>query len=95
MSHPFFSIENTFCLRYLEVTTVEGVLQRTETGLLQDQERRRELDPENAQKIEEFIMKIDEHVSLRRPFTFVCFYLCFFKLVFDLWLQFPSFGWGL
>uniref|UniRef100_A0A7E4VJW9 Zinc finger protein ZPR1 n=1 Tax=Panagrellus redivivus TaxID=6233 RepID=A0A7E4VJW9_PANRE len=52
-----------------EVTTVEGVLARTREGLLQDQPRRRELDPESADAIDAFIGKIDDCLELRTPFT--------------------------
>uniref|UniRef100_A0A0N5APG2 Zinc finger protein ZPR1 n=1 Tax=Syphacia muris TaxID=451379 RepID=A0A0N5APG2_9BILA len=52
-----------------EVTTVEGVLQRTKAGLLQDQQHRREKDPENAEKIDDFLKRLEDLIHLRRVFT--------------------------
>ncbi|VDD90159.1 unnamed protein product [Enterobius vermicularis] len=52
-----------------EITTVEGVLQRTKNGLLQDQERRRSTDAENAEKIEKFLQKLDNLLALKQQFT--------------------------
>lgn len=41
-----------------EITTVEGIIDRSIEALEQDQPRRREEDPENAGKIDEFIKKL-------------------------------------
>lgn len=57
------------CLSFIEVTTVEGVLMRVKNGLLQEQERRQELDPENAKKVEEFLEKLEKHMSLELKWT--------------------------
>ncbi|PAV77977.1 hypothetical protein WR25_04283 [Diploscapter pachys] len=52
-----------------EVTTIEGVLDRVRSGLNQDQEKRRLTDPENAQKIEEFVKRIDDCTALKTTWT--------------------------
>ena len=55
-----------------EVTTVEGVLQRTVAGLEQDQPVRRIMDPDNADKIDTFVGRIqDLCLSLSQEFTVV------------------------
>ncbi|CAG0899414.1 unnamed protein product [Darwinula stevensoni] len=54
-----------------EISTVEGVLQRTITGLQQEQPLRKSLDAENAQKIEEFIQKIQGLLELKQSFTLI------------------------
>lgn len=52
------------------ITTVEGILERTISGLEQDQPVRKHLDPDAAQQIEKFVDKInrlrhlDEHFHL-------------------------------
>lgn len=56
---------------FSEVTTIEGVLQRTKTALLQDQDARRLQDPEGAKQIDDFIIKLDSLIALERPFTLV------------------------
>eukprot|EP01028_Stygiella_incarcerata_P002017 TRINITY_DN1376_c0_g1_i2.p1 TRINITY_DN1376_c0_g1~~TRINITY_DN1376_c0_g1_i2.p1 ORF type:complete len:470 (+),score=110.34 TRINITY_DN1376_c0_g1_i2:116-1525(+) len=40
------------------ITTVEGVLSRVEEGLIQDQETRRDVDPESYEKVEAFLQKL-------------------------------------
>ncbi|VDN26650.1 unnamed protein product [Gongylonema pulchrum] len=52
-----------------EITTVEGVLRRVINGLNQDQLQRRETDPENAEKIDRFIEKIENLLNLQDVFT--------------------------
>uniref|UniRef100_A0A1I7YZN6 Zpr1 domain-containing protein n=1 Tax=Steinernema glaseri TaxID=37863 RepID=A0A1I7YZN6_9BILA len=52
-----------------EITTVEGVLTRVKSGLLQNQELRRIQNPEGAEKIDRFIEKMDACLELKTPFT--------------------------
>jgi len=52
-----------------EITTVEGVLQRTISGLQQDQPVRRALHPEDAENIDVFITKIEALLKVTEPFT--------------------------
>ncbi|EFO18780.1 Zpr1-PA [Loa loa] len=52
-----------------EITTVEGILRRVITGLSQDQNRRRQCDPESAGKIDEFIKRAQRLVDLQEKFT--------------------------
>jgi len=54
-----------------EVTTVEGVLQRTVAGLEQDQPVRRIMDPDNADKIDTFVGRIHDLVGLNQEFTVI------------------------
>jgi zinc finger protein len=42
---------------------------RVKNGLLQDQEQRRTLDPENADKVEEFLTRLDKYNALEMPWT--------------------------
>jgi len=51
-----------------EISTVEGVLQRTVTALEQDQPVRRHLDPEGASQIDSFVARIQEVLSLEESF---------------------------
>jgi len=53
-----------------EVTTVEGVLRRTVTGLAQDQPVRRHLHPEDAASIDAYIQRVEELLTVTTPFTF-------------------------
>ena len=53
------------------VTTVEGILQRTISGLEQDQPLRKALDPDSAEKIEEYIAKVRGLMELEEPFHLV------------------------
>ncbi|KAI6189975.1 hypothetical protein M3Y97_00066700 [Aphelenchoides bicaudatus] len=66
---PELDLEIPFKSQPGEVTTVEGVLMRVKNGLLQDQEQRRKLDPENADKVEEFLTRLDKYISLELPWT--------------------------
>lgn len=52
-----------------EISTVEGILQRTVAGLEQDQPVRRHLDPEGAEQIDEFVSRIQTVLRLGQPFT--------------------------
>ncbi|VDM99415.1 unnamed protein product [Thelazia callipaeda] len=52
-----------------EVTTVEGIVRRVITGLSQDQDRRRQFDPENAEKISEFLKRMERLEKLEEKFT--------------------------
>jgi len=52
-----------------EVTTVEGVLQRTITGLAQDQPVRRHLHPEDAASIDAYIQRVEALLTVTTPFT--------------------------
>lgn len=67
---------------FVEITTVEGIIDRAVRGLEQDQEVRRKEHPETAEKIDEFIAKLNDLKNLKTPFklvlydlknTFVCF----------------------
>jgi zinc finger protein len=55
----------------LEVTTVEGILRRTISGLEQDQPVRREREPEDAAQIDTFIKRIEDLLNLNQPFHIV------------------------
>lgn len=52
-----------------EVTTVEGVIQRSIRGLEQDQVVRRIQHPEVANQIDEFIQKLRDLIEFKAPFT--------------------------
>ncbi|KAL6741313.1 hypothetical protein Aduo_014581 [Ancylostoma duodenale] len=52
-----------------EVTTVEGVLERVHSGLSQEQDRRRQIDPESAAKIDEFLVKLLKCKALSEKWT--------------------------
>jgi len=54
-----------------EITTIEGVLERTITGLEQDQPVRRHMDPEGAKQIDDYVLKVREVLKLVEPFTVV------------------------
>ncbi|XP_063905343.1 zinc finger protein ZPR1 [Zophobas morio] len=54
-----------------EVTTVEGVINRSITGLEQDQVLRRIQHPEAAAQIDDFIQKLQTLKELKSPFTLV------------------------
>lgn len=55
------------------ITTVEGILQRVMEGLKQDQDERRKVDPKNAEKIENFLARVESLLALKDTFTLVCF----------------------
>jgi len=52
-----------------EISTVEGILQRTITGLEQDQPVRRIMEPEDAKKIDDYVGTIKELLELKREFV--------------------------
>ncbi|KAI6213479.1 hypothetical protein M3Y94_00155600 [Aphelenchoides besseyi] len=52
-----------------EVTTVEGILVRVKSGLMQNQDRRREVNPQGAAKLDKFMEKLDKCVELKEPWT--------------------------
>ncbi|EPB71533.1 ZPR1 zinc finger domain protein [Ancylostoma ceylanicum] len=52
-----------------EVTTVEGVLERVHSGLSQEQDRRRQIDPESAAKIDDFLVKLLKCKTLSEKWT--------------------------
>ncbi|XP_063992069.1 zinc finger protein ZPR1 [Diachasmimorpha longicaudata] len=54
-----------------EITTLEGIIDRSITGLEQDQPRRREENPETAAEIELFISKLQSLKTIDEPFTIV------------------------
>lgn len=63
---------------------MEGVLQRVIAGLNQDQDRRRENDLESAEKIDQFIKKVEHLLNLQEIFTLVgkiCLLFKFFLLI--------------
>lgn len=90
--------ETLFNVDCLEVTTVESVLQRVSANLSSEQDRRRELDPESAQKIDEFINRIERFLALEEKWTLVsiwfflsfCFYgeqHCIFSNFISHWFE--------
>ena len=52
----------------VQVTTLEGLLQRTITGLSQDQPIRRALHPDDAEKIDQYIEKVEQLLTVAKPF---------------------------
>ncbi|XP_049776164.1 zinc finger protein ZPR1 [Schistocerca cancellata] len=54
-----------------EITTVEGIIDRSITGLKQDQPQRREENPEAAEKIEQFISKLKDLKEMKMPFSMI------------------------
>lgn len=78
------STNNVFYDFYIiEITTIEGVIDRAVTGLKQDQDIRAKEYPEIATQIEEFIGKLSKLKNLETPFTMVyVINACFFCLAF-------------
>lgn len=63
---------DVFCgFSIIEITTIEGVIERTITGLKQDQDLRAKEYPKIATQIEEFIGKLSKLKNLETPFTMV------------------------
>jgi zinc finger protein len=58
-------------IRKGDITTVEGLLDAIVTGLMQLQTERRDVDPEKAMKIDEFIVKLQTLKKLDRSFVIV------------------------
>ena len=56
---------------FVEITNVEGIITRCIAGLQQDQPARQTLDPESAEKIEEFIKVLIDLKDLKKAFTLV------------------------
>lgn len=54
-----------------EVTTVEGVFERSITGLEQDQDRRRIDNPEAAKTIDDFVIALKKLREMETPFTLI------------------------
>lgn len=61
------------CLLFFpeEVTTIEGVLDRSIQGLEQDQVKRRCENPETAAQIDEFLLRLRNLKDLKSPFSMV------------------------
>jgi hypothetical protein len=56
---------------FLDLTTVEGILQSVKQDLEETQSQRRLIDPETAEKLDHFIRRIDQCLSLEIPWTLV------------------------
>jgi zinc finger protein len=54
-----------------EITTIEGILSRVISGLLQDQEKRKVEHPDAAEQINQFIAKLEDLKALKQPFTLI------------------------
>nr|CAG4645548.1 EOG090X06TU [Lynceus sp. MCZ IZ 141354] len=54
-----------------EITTIEGILDRTVAGLQQDQIVRRIAEPEVAEQVDAFIVKLTNLKKLENPFTLI------------------------
>ncbi|XP_022913962.1 zinc finger protein ZPR1 [Onthophagus taurus] len=54
-----------------EITTVEGVIDRSISGLKQDQDTRRVEHPDIAKQIDEFVGKLEKLKNLESPFTLI------------------------
>ncbi|XP_075156740.1 zinc finger protein Zpr1 [Haematobia irritans] len=52
-----------------EITTVEGIIDRTIRGLSQDQEKRRQEHPEAAASIDAYIERLNDLKALKTPFS--------------------------
>lgn len=59
------------CLFISEVTTIEGIIDRSITGLEQDQDRRKIDNPEVAKQIELFISKLKALKDVDEPFSII------------------------
>lgn len=51
---------------------MEGIIDRIESGLLQDQDKRKDENPEIAKQIDEFLKKLAKLKCLSSSFTMVC-----------------------
>lgn len=58
---------------FAEVTTVEGIIDRSIRGLEQDQPTRKKQHPEAALQIDDFIKKLQALKELSSTFTLVSF----------------------
>lgn len=61
------------------MTTVEGILRRTVTGLEQDQPVRRIMAPDDAEKIDAYVKRIEDLLSLCQPFHIVSSSFCYVR----------------
>lgn len=61
-----------YYLFIVEVTTVEGIINRVITGLEQDQTERKLDHPEVAAQIDKFVEQLKTLKDLKKPFTIVC-----------------------
>ena len=64
---------NKLFIILLAISTVEGMLQRTISGLTQDQPVRRHMDPEGAKQIDEYVEKIENLLTVKEAFHIVSF----------------------
>ena len=55
----------------LEVTTIEGIIDRSITGLEQDQEHRRKNNPKAAEQIDKFVNKLKSLKDVAEPFIII------------------------
>jgi zinc finger protein len=53
---------------FVEITTVEGIINRSISGLQQDQDRRNKENPETAEQINQFINKLQILKNVDEPF---------------------------
>lgn len=56
---------------FLEITTIEGIINRSILGLNQDQNARRLEHPETAVQIDAFILSLEKLKLVETPFTFI------------------------
>ncbi|CAJ0963559.1 unnamed protein product [Ranitomeya imitator] len=68
---PEIDFEIPACTQKGALTTIEGILERTVVGLQQEQPLRRAADAQVAEKIEEFIRKLQTLKDGETPFTFI------------------------
>ncbi|XP_073458494.1 zinc finger protein ZPR1 [Aquarana catesbeiana] len=68
---PEIDFEIPACTQKGALTTIEGLLERTIAGLQQEQPLRRAENAEIADKIEEFIAKLESLKAGETPFTFI------------------------
>ena len=65
------SFHSLLCSNFLEVTTIEGIIDRSVCGLEQDQEARRRDHPEAAAQIDAFVAKLKKLKDVETPFQMV------------------------
>lgn len=68
---PFLDFEIPSRSQKGEITTIEGIIERTINGLEQDQSERREKYPDAATQIDQFLKKLRKLKSLAEPFTMI------------------------
>ncbi|XP_066463091.1 zinc finger protein ZPR1 [Eleutherodactylus coqui] len=68
---PEIDFEIPACTQKGALTTIEGILERTVVGLQQEQPLRRAEDAQVAEKIDEFITKLQRLKDGETPFTFI------------------------